>query len=141
MLRHHSTRSDEAKFTKVVPTNDGRIGTNGGPFPDMRCSVLPPSVNGASRIGNVRENAAGPQKDIVVAGNTFVDAHVILDLHVVPQPHSWGYHDILAQVAFFAEHGTAHDVGEMPNLGSFTDGAAVIDDGGFVSEKSGFHFL
>ena len=93
---------------------------------------LAAAVDRTARIGYVGEYAAGTEEDVVVAGDTFIDANVVLDLDVCTQDYAGGDHDVLSNVAAFAEHSARHDVAEMPNLGARSDAGSLVDDCGFV---------
>ena len=102
------------------------------PFPYPGASVISTSYHGTSRVDNVGEYTAGPKEYVVVAGHTFVDGDVVLNLDILAQNHAGRYDHVLANVAVFAQNSTRHDVAEVPNLGAFSDACSFIDGGGFV---------
>lgn len=130
--RHDCSGANEGVGADVVATDDGGIGSNAGAAPDVGAGELATAVDRAARIGYVGEYAAGTEEDVVVASDTFIDANIVLNLDVCAQDYAGGDHDVLSNVAAFAEHSAWHDVAKMPNLGARSDAGSLVDDCGFV---------
>jgi hypothetical protein len=81
----------------------------------------------AARVDHVRKHHRRPKEDVIVAFNALVNAHVVLDLHVVTQPCSGHHHDVLAEAASLANDGPRVDVAEVPDLRVLPDLGALID--------------
>jgi hypothetical protein len=50
----------------------------------MRSAVLTSTIHPRARVYDVGEDTGRAQEYIVVAGDTRIDAHIVLNLHVVP---------------------------------------------------------
>lgn len=120
--------ADEGKFSDVVAADDGSIGADGGPAFHGSFGIFASSDDSASWVDDIGEDAGGAEEDIVLAGNAGINGDVILHFHVVAEHDLGGDDDVLSEVTVFANDGTGHDVGEVPDFCAFTDGTAGIDD-------------
>ena len=132
VFRHNRSGANEGVGADVMAANDGGVGPDAGAPPHVGAGVLAAAVDRAARIGHVGEHAAGTEEDVVIAGDAFIDAHVVLDLDVCAQDDAGGDHDVLADVAAFAQYGARHDVAEVPNLGARSNAGSLVDDCGLV---------
>jgi hypothetical protein len=66
--------------------------------------------------------------------HTSINRHVVLNLDVVAQGNARTHDHVLPNVASITDVAIGHDVGEMPDFSAFSNGAAVIDNGGFMRE-------
>ena len=132
VFRYHRSGANEGVGADVVAADDGSVGPNAGAASHVGAGVLAAAVDRAAWIRHVGEYAAGTEEDVVVARDAFIDAHVVLYLDVCAQNDAGGDHDVLADVAAFAQHGARHNVAEMPNFGARSDAGSFVDDCGFV---------
>jgi hypothetical protein len=126
--------SDEAVLTESDAAKDGSIGTNRA-TPTYQCPLVlgfPGDV--APRIDHVGEHTTRPAKHVVLEHDSFIDRDVVLDLYVVAEPCPRHDHNVLPEVAAFADNGAGHDMAEVPNLGSFADLGPIVDIRRFVDE-------
>lgn len=128
------TGTDECIVTDVVAADHGGIGTDGGTAAHTGAGILASAVDTAAGIGNVSENHRGTEENVVTASNAGIDGDVVLNLHVVAKRDAAGYEDILTEIAAFTENTIGHDMAEMPNVSTFTNLAAFVDNCRFVSE-------
>ena len=129
--------TDEGKFADVVATDDGGIGTDGGPAFHGSFGIFASTVYRTAGVDDIGEDAGGAEEDIVLAGDAGIDGDVVLHFHVVAEYDLGGDDDVLSEVTVFADDCAGHDVGEVPDFCAFTDGAAGIDDGGGVGVEVG----
>ena len=85
-----------------------------------------------ARVGDVGQDARGPEEDIIFNDGAGVDGDVVLNLDVVPDLHAVRDHGVLAENAAFADDCAGADVGEVPDLRACTDGGSVINNRGGV---------
>lgn len=110
VLGHHRARTDEGVFPDVVPANDGCIRPDGGPLPYSGSRILIPTIDRAARIDHIGEHTRWTKKNVVIAGYSGVQRHIVLNLDVVAELNTGRDHYILTDVASFAQHRTGHDV-------------------------------
>ena len=126
------TCTDESIFVYGMPTHNRTIGSQGDTFLDEGWSDLIHLGDFSPWIINVCKYDGRAAEDTVFHGDTFIDAHVVLDLAAGTDGYVGTDDDILADITIFADLGAGEDVGEVPDLGAFADGDVVIDDGGGV---------
>src|SRR5687767_14795479 len=93
----------------------------------------------AAWIPHVREHHRRAEEDIVFTCDAFVDAHVVLHLHVVAEPGARHDHHVLPETAPLADDGAAVDVAEMPDARASPNLRAVIDVAGGVHVPAAWH--
>ena len=120
--------ADEGVGSDFVTAHDGGIGTDGSSSTHYCAGVLVFPGDGTAGIDDIGEYTRGSEEYVVFTHNTGVKTYIILHLHVIAQHNVWTDHDILPDVAVFPNQASGHDVGEMPDSGSSSDGAAVIYD-------------
>ena len=135
----HCSGPDEAVLAQIITANNGGIRSHGGSSPNVGSGVLSPAVHGTPGIDDVGEHTAWTQENVIVAGDALVDADIVLHLDLVSEDHTGRNDHVLAQIAAITHLRALHDVGEMPNLGAFSNFAPRIHHRRFVSKE--FHRL
>ena len=96
---------------------------------------MPFSDNCAAGVADVGEHHRGAQKNVIPAGNALVNAHIVLYFDIAPQHDAGGDKYVLAQVAAFPQHGSAHHVAEMPDPAAVADLRPFVNNGGGVGKE------
>ena len=99
VFRNDRTCADEAVFAECVSANDGGVGTDGcALFEDCR-AVLRFATDRRTRVDDVGEDHTRSEEDIVLAADTRVDGHIVLNLAVAPQHHIGRDNHVLPDIA------------------------------------------
>jgi hypothetical protein len=98
-----------------------------------------PANDLAPRRRNVGEHARRAQEDVVLNFAAAVKRDVILDFDVAANRDLAGQVDVLPQDASFADLDVGHDMGKVPNLGSFPNFTGHIYIRGRMDKKAPFH--
>ena len=137
--RHHRARSNHGVGADRMSANNRRIGPDrGAPF-DTRRTELILARHGTARIDDVREHAAGPEEDIVLAGHARVDRDVVLHLHAIAQHDARRDDNVLPNRATLANDAPRHEVRKMPHHGAASNAASGIDHSRLVGLKFFIH--
>ncbi len=133
----HRSGADEG----ILP--DGRAAENGGvradrrPPADQGGLILVATGNLTARVDHVGEHAARSAEDVVLQGHPLVHRNVVLDLHVVPDPHRRHDHHVLPEGTACADDGAGHHVAEVPDPGPCADDGPGVDVGRLMHEVVG----
>ena len=109
-----------------MAANDGCVGAYGCSAANKSLPVLILAAYGAARIYHVGENAGRSEEHIIAALHPGINAHIVLNLHIVPKNNAWTHHHVLTYVAVLPYPAIRHDMAEMPDFCSFANSAAFI---------------
>lgn len=132
---HHRPCTDEGVTADGISADDRTVGPQGRAFLDKGGADLVHLGDFRPGIEYVGEDHGGAAEDAIFEGDTFVNAHVILDLASIADGDIGTNDDVLANIAVLADFGTGEDVGEVPDFCFFTNFHITIYHGGFVGEK------
>jgi hypothetical protein len=124
------TRCDKRIASKGDTTDDGGISSDGGAALDDGRLVEAVAFDLAPRIGDVGQDAAGAEEDVIFDYSACVDGYVVLHLDVRADNDVIGDHGVLTKDAVITDGSARANVGEVPNFCSITNSDAVINDGG-----------
>jgi len=133
-MGHDCPGANEAVTPECQTADHGCVGADAG-SPHDQCSfvfVLP--WHAAARVYYVGKHCRGSAKDVILEDDSRVDGDIILNFYVVADDAARRDDYVLAHIAVFSNHGSLHDVAEMPNLCSLADGAGFVYERGFVDE-------
>ena len=138
---HHTACTHKSVGPQSDPTNDRRIGTDTHTSLQYRRLVFVLASYARAGIDHIGKYGTGTYKNIVFTDHSFVEADVVLHLHITPQPHFVGHKDILTQRATSTNHGTGHHVAKMPDFTARPDLCSFVNDRRRVGIKDGTHGL
>ena len=135
VFRDHGPCADEAVLTQRVPANDGGVRADRCAAFENRLAVFRLAADRRARVDDVGEDHARSEEHIVLAADSRIDGHVVLNLAVAPQHHIGRDNHVLPDIAVLAYAAARHDVREVPDFGAFPDLAPLIYIRGGVDEK------
>ena len=110
-----------------MTADHGGVGANGRAAAHERPPELLLARHVTPGIDHVREHHRRAAEDVVFEHDSFVDRHVVLDLHVVANRDVARDEYVLAEGAEAANRRARHDMAVMPDFGALADGAALVD--------------
>jgi hypothetical protein len=125
----HSASSDEGVPANRDPAHHGGVGTNGTTSPENRPFIQRVPIDLRSGVGDVGQDARRTEKNVVFHHGTRIDGYVVLDLDVVADDDLTGDVYVLAQAAACPQPARLLQMAKVPNLGSGTDLARLVDTG------------
>ena len=123
IFSHHRTGADQGVTADGDPADNGSIGPDASPLLDQRRKIIVRRIAGISAAGglHVGKDHARPTENIVFENDPFVDADIVLYLHVVTDLSIFGDKDILPDLTALTDNSARHDMAEMPDLRPFPD--------------------
>ena len=122
-----------------MTANDCGVGADGRTLAHHRPAVAVLAAYSTSGIHDICEHAARPEENIICANDSGIDRYVVLNLAVSPERDTRGNNHVLPDVAHFPDNRPLHNVGEVPDLCSVTDGTSLIYHRRRVSKILFFH--
>jgi hypothetical protein len=110
ILSYHRPGADEGILAYGMATDDGTVGPQGGAFLDEGGADLIHLGDLRPWVVDVREDHRRAAEDAVFQGDSFINAHVVLDLASVAYGGVGADDDILSDIAVFADFGTGEDM-------------------------------
>ncbi len=86
--------------------------------------VMPDDLR--ARVRHVRQDATGPEEDIILDNCPGVNGDVVLDLDIAADHNPAADENVLAEDAVRADGRVFHDVAKVPDLGPRADPAGLI---------------
>ena len=136
VFRHNGAGADEGVAADCVATDDGAVGAERRAFLDEGGAHLIHLSDFGAGVVDVGEDHRGAAEDAIFQCYAFIDADVVLNFAFVAYDCVGADDNVLADVAVFADFGAGEDVGEVPDLGAGADGNVIVDDGGWMGEKT-----
>ena len=127
---------DEGEAADSQAAHDRGVGAESGSLPDCSRPEFLLALDEGARIEYIGERHGGTAEHAVFQQHPFVDRNVVLDLAAAADPHLAVDVDVLAENAVFADSRSGHDVAEMPDPGSASDLARLVDHRGGVGVES-----
>lgn len=136
--RDHCPGPDHRPGTEFDTTDDRCVRPDARSSTDVGRHDLP-IVRSGSRVQVVRERDAGPHKDLLLESHSPKYGDVILDLAAVADNHLGVDIDGEADRTVRTDPAPRPDVCPVPDPRSLTNEDAVIDDGGGMYQRLGWH--
>lgn len=135
----HAAGAHQSIGSDLHTANDGGIGADAGPFSDSGGPELPFPLDKAARVDHIGKDHGWSKENIVLDLNAVVDRNIVLNFYPVADPHPVVHKHILAQDAIVTDGSGGHDVAEVPDFRSRTDGSSGVYDGRSVAEERRTH--